>query len=485
MEKDPNLLRDFLYIPYDELKKLNLEMKKDRLQRKPESYFREKIVSYLKKEKAIKAVTVCFTDLEGRFHMLDYDKDFILSSENNLTFDGSSIRGFTPQDQSDLRLKIDWTSFRWLPGDIFGSGKVLVFCDVHDKDGKPYSSCFRSQLKKLAKDLYQKEKIVCNVSPEIEGFLLKGIDAEQNFDVKKGLELITKGGYYHCLPQDTLRQFIDRSAEAQRALGYENEKDHPEVAPSQFELNYKYTEAVLAADQMQLYKLTCRQVAKSMDCTASFLPKPIMNINGTGMHTNFSFEKDGKNLFYNKKGEGSLSKEAWEVINSILYHAKDICLILNSSVNSYRRLDPNFEAPNEIKVSPVDRGSMIRIPIGNEKSARIEIRSVSPDANPYLEIFSLISLAMKGIKSSKQDKETFATTQKKREKLPSNIYDAIRYFSKSDVMKEILGEENHQKFIDLKRAVAHRSPRDLGTKIKYREIVDHHEVRNQMLWVDF
>lgn len=484
MEIIPNL-KNFLYIPYDELKELNLEMKRDRLAKKPEEYFREKVTSYLKQESTIKAVTVCFTDLEGRFHMLDYDKEFILASEDNLTFDGSSIRGFTPQNQSDLRLNIDWSSLRWLPADVFGPGKVLIFCDVHDRDGKPYSSCFRSQLKKLTKNLFEKENIICNVSPEIEGFLLKGIDTEQNFDEKKGLELITKSGYYQCLPQDILRQFIDKSAEAQRAMGYENEKDHPEVAPSQFELNYKYTEAVQAADQIQLYKLVCRQIAKSMECTASFLPKPVMDINGTGMHTNFSLQKDGKNIFYDKTGKDNLSKEAWQAINSILYYAKDICLILNSSVNAYRRLDPHFEAPNEIKVSAIDRGAMIRIPIGNEKSARIEIRSVAPDVNPYLTIFVLLTLAMKGINSSKEYKETFAEVQKKREKLPGNIYDAIRYFANSETVKTMLGAENHQKFIKLKKTVAHRAPRDLGTKIKQREIIDHHEVRNQMLWVDF
>ncbi len=478
-------LRDFLYISYDELKKLNLEIKRDRESGKPESYFAAKMKECLRSQAAIKAVTACFTDLEGRFHMLDYDKEFVLEAESNLTFDGSSIKGFTPQNQSDLRLKIDWGSFRWLPADIFGAGKVMLFCDILTQGGDPYPGCFRSRLKEIARRFLKESGTVCYVSPEIEGFLLRGIDAEQNFDEKQGLEPVTKGGYYHCLPQDVLRQFIDRSAEAQRAMGFENEKDHPEVAPSQFELNYKYSEAVCAADQIQLYKLICRQVAKSMGYTASFLPKPIMNINGTGMHVNFSLQKEGKNLFYDKNGKGSVSKQAWEAIGGILYHAKDICLAFNSSINSYRRLDPRFEAPNEIKASPTDRGSMIRIPVGDERSARIEIRSVAPDVNPYLAIFVIANLAKKGIDASAQEKELFAAVLEKREKLPGNIHDAIRYFANSAAMKDILGEENHQKFIDLKKSVAHRSPRELGTKIKYREIVDHHEIRNQMLWADF
>jgi glutamine synthetase len=478
-------LRNFLNIPYEELKRLNLEIKADRNARKPEDYFRNKLKKYLKEEEKLKALTVCFSDVEGRFHMLDYDKDFILDSSDNLTFDGSSIRGFTEQSQSDLRLDIDWTSFRWLPADVFGSGKVMIFADVKDREGKPYSSCFRSKLKILAEEVFKSEGLTALVSPEIEGFLVDGMDAEQNFDEKAGFKLISSGGYFHTLPRDTLKDFIDRSAEAHRALGFENEKDHPEVAPSQFELNYKYSDIVNAADQIQLYKLTCRQVAKNMGHTATFLPKPIMGVNGSGMHINLSLSKDGKNIFYSEKGENNVSDSARKVINSILYHAKDICLILNASVNAYRRLDPHFEAPNEIKVSPVDRGAMIRIPAGNEKSARIEIRSVAPDADPYLTLFVLLKLAIKGMKASKTESAKYEGVNKKREKLPGNIYDALRYFKNSDEVKELIGDANHLKYISLKEDVAHRSARDLGSRIKNREILDHHEVRNQMIWMDF
>ena len=170
-------------------------------------------------------------------------------------------------------------------------------------------------------------------------------------------------------------------------MGFQNEKDHPEVAPSQFEINYGYGEVVAAADQIQLYKLICRQVATHMGLTASFLPKPVVGVNGSGMHTNVSISKDGKNLFWDPKGEEKLSKLGWEFVDRILTHGNDLCLLLNASVNAYRRLDPHFEAPNQIKASAVDRGSMIRIPIGNERSMRVEVRSVGPDANPYMVMY--------------------------------------------------------------------------------------------------
>ena len=306
-----------------------------------------------------------FSDLEGRLHALDYDKKFIIGSEDNLTFDGSSIRGFTAQKESDLRLQVDWTTFRWLPADLFGAGKVLVFANVCDKDGGLFSADFRAQLMSLTEELREKENIVVNVAPEIEGFLFKGEKAEQVFDEKIGFELATMSGYFSSLPQDTLRLFIDKFAEAKRALAFQNEKDHPEVAPAQFELNFRYSVALDTADQIQIYKLLARQVAKSMGFTASFLPKPIQGLNGSGMHTNISLAQDGKNIFYDKSGENNMSDIARRFITGVLYYAKDLCLLTSSSVNAYRRLDPAFEAPNEIKVTATDRGSMVRIPIGN------------------------------------------------------------------------------------------------------------------------
>lgn len=476
----PKQLRTFLEIPYDELETLNLKAKKDALSRvstaRIEKYYRD----YLKREKRIKGITLSFSDIEGRLHMIDYDKKFLLESSDNLTFDGSSIKGFAELETSDLRLKIDWTSFRWLPSDIFGPGKVMMFCTIADKDGKPYESDIRGKLSHYLNDIYSKDKTICFMAPEVEGFLLEGESAEQNFDEKIGFKPSSKGGYYHALPIDKLRQFIDKVAEAQRAMGFENEKDHPEVAPSQFELNYKYTDALIASDQTQLYKLIAKQIARTMGMTATFLPKPFVGINGSGMHINLSLFKNKKNLFYNAKGKSNLSSLAQKFINRILNHANELCLITNASVNAYRRLDPNFEAPNRIKVSPTDRGSMIRIPIGNGKSTRIEMRSVGTDSNPYLVTYALLKAGIEG-KELIED----STKRSRIRFLPGNIQDAIRHFKSSEFIEKILGENVKDKYAEAKQKAADRSPKELGTKVKNGEILYNHEVTNQVIWNSF
>src|ERR1700727_3832003 len=252
-------LRSFLSLSYDELEELNLKAKEQRMTRVPMHEIEEDRLRYLTDEKRIKSVTLLFSDLEGRLHMLDYDKKFLVKSWDNLTFDGSSIRGFTAQRESDLRLGIDWSAFYWGPADIFGSGKVLVFGEVIDKDGSPYKADIRGSLKSFATELYEEEDYTLNAANEIEGFLFNGADAEARYNETGKFEYVNTGGYYHSLPGDPLRTFIDTSAEVQRDMGFQNEKDHPEVAPSQFEINYNYSDVVTAADQIQLYKLICRQ----------------------------------------------------------------------------------------------------------------------------------------------------------------------------------------------------------------------------------
>ena len=468
--------RNFLALSYDELEDLNLQAKADRANRVDADKIREKRLKYLTDEKRIKAVTVLFSDLEGRLHLLDYDKKFLLGSYENLTFDGSSIRGFTAQKESDLRLGIDWSSFYWVPADVFGTGKVLVFGNVIDKDGTPYSGDMRGVLKNYADKLYHDKKWTLNAANEIEGFLFASRDAERKFHETGKFEFINSGGYYHVLPLDPLRKFIDTAAEVQRAMGFQNEKDHPEVAPSQFEINYSYAEVVTAADQIQLYKLLCRQIANNMDCTASFLPKPVVGVNGSGMHTNVSVSEGKTNLFWDPKGEEMLSKFGWEFVDRILTHALDICLILNSSVNAYRRLDPHFEAPNQIKASATDRGSMVRIPIGNSRSMRTEVRSVAPDANPYLTLYSIFKTGIDGSTAK------IANLRQAQRYLPDNIQQAIDDFKSSKWIAEILGSDVQGRFVDLKQASADRCPRALGTFVKAPEVQFHHAVYNQSLW---
>jgi glutamine synthetase len=468
--------RNFLALSYDELEELNLAAKADRASRTPADEIREKRLKYLTDEKRIKAVTVLFSDLEGRLHLLDYDKKFLLGSYENLTFDGSSIRGFTAQKESDLRLGIDWSAFYWVPADVFGTGKVLVFGNVIDKDGTAYSGDLRGVLKTYADKLFKEKQYTLNAATEIEGFLFAGTDAEQKYHETHKFESINTGGYYHVLPLDPLRKFIDTAAEVQRAMGFQNEKDHPEVAPSQFEINYGYAESVAAADQIQLYKLLCRQIAANMGYTACFLPKPLVGVNGSGMHTNVSVSKGKTNLFWDENGQEQLSKFGWSFLDRILSSALDLCLVFNSSVNAYRRLDPHFEAPNQIRASATDRGAMVRVPIGNSRSMRTEVRAVAPDANPYLTLYSIFKTGIDGAIAKHKDLRAGGRF------LPDNIQAAIDDFKDSKWIGEILGTDVQGRYADLKQAVANRSPRELGAIVKGSEVQFHHAVYNQSLW---
>lgn len=473
-----NMLRNFLEIPYDQLEELNMESKAQRLSRVAPDKLREERMRYLNDENRIKAVTVCFADLEGRLHMLDYDKKYLLMASDALTFDGSSVKGFTMQSDSDLRLAIDWSAFYWLPSDVFGPGKVLLFGMVQERDGTPYASDMRTQLHRYLNELYESKGLTCNVATETEGFIFQERNAEQHYRETGEFTFVSTTGYYHSLPEDPLRRFIDSAAEVQRAMGFSNEKDHPEVAPSQFELNYGYTEASIAADQILLYKLICRQIANRLGMTACFLPKPVVNVNGNGMHTNLSIAKGKENLFHDETGDEGLSAFAWDFVERILHATPGLCLVLNSSVNAYRRLDPHFEAPNQIKASPISRNSMIRIPLGNARSKRIEVRSVAPDANPYMLIYALLKTGMEGNLPP-------ASMRNSTDTLPDNIYDAIQDFRNSEAMINLLGEQVHGKYADLKMEVADRCPRQLGSLIKRAEVQFHHEVTNQYLWSRF
>src|SRR5438045_356943 len=213
-----NELRNFLALSYDELEELNLKAKKQRMERVAAHKIQEERLKYLTDEKRIKAVTVLFSDLEGRLHMLDYDKKFLVKSWDNLTFDGSSIRGFTAQRESDLRLGIDWGSFYWAPADFFGPGKVLVFGDVIEKQGGAYSADIRGILKGFAEKQFDKEGYTLNAANEIEGFLFNGTDAERKFHETGKFEYVNTGGYYHSLPGDPLRKHTDHTTAAPRAV---------------------------------------------------------------------------------------------------------------------------------------------------------------------------------------------------------------------------------------------------------------------------
>ena len=488
-------LREHLSLSYKELEEFNCAQKKEQEKsfasdsQYSAEYFEKKIIKFLEKESTIKAVTVAFTDIEGKLQMLDYDKKFFIGSTNNLTFDGSSIKGFTDLGSSDLRLAPDFASFRLLPSDIFGTGKALLFANVKNVDGSQFEADFRGRLQNELKELHASESYEFLVAPEVEGFLLKGADTEQQYIgmSSNGFEVATMGGYFNALPKDDLRQFIDTVAEVQRSMGFENEKDHGEVAPSQFEINFKYTNALITGDQILLYKLVARQVAKLMGFTASFLPKPVAGINGSGMHMNMSIAKNGKNIFYKEGGEDNLSEFGQNFCTGVLHRAKEMNAIYCSSVNAYRRLDPNFEAPNAIQKSARDRGSIVRIPLANEKSSRIELRPVAPDSNPYGVMFLLLKTGFDGVNASESErKEMIEFRQRKPiKKLYENFHDALGGFKASKYLQKLLGENTHSKYYEIKKEAVDRSPKELGNTIKTGEIIFHHEVTNQILWSKF
>ncbi len=480
-----NVLNPLLELTYPELQQKNMTIKE--AQAAGKKTLEKDCIKALKSETGVKAVTVAFCDIEGKLHMLDYDKEFFLGGYDNLTFDGSSVRGFSELEQSDLRLVPDWGSMRYLPADVFGPGKVLLFGFVCNHDGTYFASDYRGQLKAATEKIGKKYGYTILTAPEVEGFVFNGEDAEAYYHQEEGFEFVTQGGYFNALPQDDLRTFIDKVAEVQRAMAFENEKDHGEVAPSQFEINFKYGEVLMTCDQIMLYKLICRQVAKLMGFTASFLPKPVAGINGSGMHCNMSMTKGGKNIFYDKKDDNKISELAYQFLYGILAHAKGLNLIINPSVNAYRRLDPNFEAPNEIKYSACDRGSMVRIPLGNEKSARIEVRSVAPDANPYLTKLILVEAGMSAVEASKKEYKSLTATvdAKPTKKLHGTMHEALVSYGRSSFVRSVMGDHGFEQFLEMKQEKADRAPKHLGTIVKTDEVRFHHEVCNQILWKEF
>src|SRR5258708_4722763 len=224
-------LKNFLEIPYDQLEEMNLAAK-EKLDSIALSDHEKEYRDYLEKEKRIKAVTLCFSDIEGRLHMLDYDKKFLLASAENLTFDGSSIRGFTALHESDLRLSIDWASIVWLPADIFGSGKVIMFANILGRDRIPYESDFRGQLQLYLQKLKQDQDMTAFAAPELEGFLVDDINAEQRYEQKTGFTLTSIGGFFPSFPFYKPPLFLHSPSATQPAIGIFYEKDHPQVDPS-------------------------------------------------------------------------------------------------------------------------------------------------------------------------------------------------------------------------------------------------------------
>ncbi len=367
-----------------------------------------------------------------------------------------------------------------MPADVFGAGKVLVFGEVIDKNGGHYVGDIRGVLKSFANEMFTTNGYTLNAANEIEGFLFEGIDAERTFHETGSFEYVNKGGYYHSLPGDPLREFIDTTAEVQRAMGFENEKDHPEVAPSQFEINYTYGDVVAAADQIQLYKLICRQVATQMGMTASFLPKPVTGVNGSGMHTNVSITKRRQEPVLGSQGRGKDLEDGVGVRGPDPHPRQRH---LPAAECQRQRLSPPRSA---LRSSQPDQGFGHRSRLdGPHPHRQREVgarRSALGRSGREPLHGALLGLQDR---PARRDWRRSKNLRQAERYLPDNVYTAIDDFRNAEWTTTLLGADVKQRYADLKQASADRCPRLLGTIVKPCEVQFHHDVYNQLLWGQF
>ena len=357
-------------------------------------YTKEQIFQMAKDEN-VKYIRLMFTDLMGMIKNVEIPVAQLEKAlENKCMFDGSSIEGFVRIEESDMNLYPDldtWTIFPWTAE----KGKVAaLICDIYLPNGAPFAGDPRSNLRRVLKEMNDMGYDNFNLGPEPEFFLFK-LDEKG----EPTLELNDNGGYFDFAPTDmgeNCRRDIVLELEE---MGYDVEASHHEVAPGQHEIDFKYADALTACDLIQTFKLTVKTIARKHGLHATFMPKPIFGINGSGMHCNVSLFKNGKNAFYDEKDELGLSQEARYFIAGILKHVQDFTAVTNPIVNSYKRLVPGYEAPCYVAWSAQNRSPLIRIPAARGMSTRIEVRSVDPAANPYLAMAVILKAGLDGIKN--------------------------------------------------------------------------------------
>ena len=369
-------------------------------------------------------------------------------------FDGSSINGFVRVEESDMYLRPDldtFVIFPWRPQ----QGKVArLICDVYMPDGTPFEGDPRYILKKAinkAKDM----GYTMNVGPECEFFLFE-VDNDGNPTLKTN----DKGSYFDLGPIDLGENARRDMTLALEDMGFEIETSHHEVAAGQNEIDFKYADALVTADNIATFKYVVKSIAQRHGLYATFMPKPLHGVNGSGMHINISLIKDGKNAFHNEEDELGLSSVAYNFIGGVLKHIKEICPITNPLVNSYKRLVPDYEAPVYIAWSAKNRSPLIRVPSAREEGTRIELRSPDPSSNPYLVLACLLLAGLEGIKYNLEppkciDKNIFALNREERkreniESLPESLHEAVAYMQKSDLVKEALGKNTFEYYIRAK-----------------------------------
>ncbi|EUJ36072.1 type I glutamate--ammonia ligase [Brochothrix thermosphacta] len=419
------------------------------------SYTKEDLLAIAETEH-VKFVRLQFTDVNGTIKNVEVpvsQLDKALS--NKMMFDGSSIDGFTRIEESDMLLYPDfntWVIFPWTAE----KGKVArLICDVYTPNLQPFTGDPRMNLKRVLKEMEAEGFTSFNLGPEPEFFLFK---LDENG--KPTLELNDNAGYFDLAPTDlgeNCRRDIVLELEA---MGFEIEASHHEVASGQHEIDWKYADAVSACDNIQTFKLVVKTIARKHGLHATFMPKPIYGINGSGMHFNMSLFNEKGNAFYDENGKDGLSELAYHFIAGILRHAKGYTAVTNPTVNSYKRLVPGYEAPSYIAWSSSNRSPLVRIPSSRGLSTRVELRSVDPSANPYLSMAVVLRAGLDGIKRKLEvpapiDRNIYSMTASELEEngidqLPSDLSRALEALSKDQTIIDGLGEHIYANFLELK-----------------------------------
>lgn len=347
------------------------------------------------KDEDVKFLRLMFTDLFGTIKNVEVpigQLDKLL--DNKLMFDGSSIEGFVRIEESDMYLHPDlstWMIFPWSTD----RGKIArVICEVYTPDGEPFAADPRNNLIRVLNDMKKAGFTSFNIGPEPEFFLFK-----MNENGDPTLHLNDKGSYFDMAPMDLGENCRREIVLTLEEMGFDVEAAHHEVAPGQHEIDFKYADALTAADNIQTFKLVVKTVARKYGLYATFMPKPLSGINGSGMHINMSLFNDSGNTFFDKDGELELSQEAYYFLGGLLKHARSFTAVCNPIVNSYKRLVPGFEAPVYVAWSGSNRSPLIRIPSARGNSTRLELRSVDPAANPYLAIATILEAGLDGLRN--------------------------------------------------------------------------------------
>lgn len=408
------------------------------------------------KEAEVKFVRLQFTDIFGVLKNVAITVEQLEKALNGeMMFDGSSIEGFVRIEESDMYLIPDPNTFAVFPWRPREGSVARLICDIYNHDGTPFEGCPRNTLKRALAEASELG-FTLNVGPEAEFFLFH-TDAEG----KPTTITHDKAGYFDLTPVDLGENARRDMVMTLEELGFEIEASHHEVAPGQHEIDFKYDEALNIADKIMTFKFVVRTVAQRHGLHATFMPKPIFGIAGSGMHMNQSLFKNGQNAFFDSSKPNQLSDDCMHYIGGLIKHARAIAAITNPTVNSYKRLVPGYEAPVYIAWSARNRSPLIRIPAKRGSSTRIELRNPDPACNPYLAIAAALKAGLDGIKNKIQpppptDKNIYEMTEEERAaegicNLPASIYEAIQELSKDEVIKAALGDHAYNRFIEAKK----------------------------------